>query len=176
MARVILTLVGDDRPGLTELLASAIAQAGGNWLESRLSALGGHYVGSVLVELPGDAVSKLRLAADAAGANGLKIHLIEARGNDDAPGTLVDLEIVGQDRPGIVREVTAALSRIGVNIQELSTAVENSSWSGAPLFRAEATLLLPAGVAEEAVRHALEQISGEIMVDFALQPASARED
>ena len=50
-ARVILSVVGSDRPGLTQALADAVMAAGGNWLESHLSRLGGTYVGSVLVAL-----------------------------------------------------------------------------------------------------------------------------
>ena len=55
MASVILSVIGSDRPGLTEALAGAVLAAGGNWLESHLSRLGGLYVGSVLVELEPEA-------------------------------------------------------------------------------------------------------------------------
>ena len=52
MTLLVLSVVGSDRPGLTRALAAAVLSAGGNWLESHLSRLGGLYVGSVLVELP----------------------------------------------------------------------------------------------------------------------------
>ena len=52
MALLVLSVVGSDRPGLTKALAAAVLSAGGNWLESHLSRLGGLYVGSVLVDLP----------------------------------------------------------------------------------------------------------------------------
>eukprot|EP01041_Mallomonas_annulata_P034880 gene34880-57733_t len=54
MATLILSVIGSDRPGLTQALANAVLSAGGNWLESHLSRLGGLYVGSVRVELAGD--------------------------------------------------------------------------------------------------------------------------
>lgn len=170
--RVILTLVGSDRPGLTELLASAVTDAGGNWAESHLAVLGGHYVGSVLVEVPEAGIGALKASAEAIDARGLRVHVLDARAETPAHGVLSSLEIVGQDRPGIVHEVTAALARAGVNIEEFRTSVENSSWSGDRLFRAEATLRLPPHVSEEAVRESLEQISAEIMVDFALETAA----
>jgi hypothetical protein len=58
-SKVILTALGSDRPGLTQSLAEAVFAAGGNWLESHLSHLGGQYVGSILVELDSDAVPAL---------------------------------------------------------------------------------------------------------------------
>jgi len=50
-ARIVLSVTGSDRPGLTSAVAEAVVSAGGNWLEGHLSRLGGLYVGSVLVEL-----------------------------------------------------------------------------------------------------------------------------
>ena len=67
MALLVLSVVGSDRPGLTQALAAAVLSAGGNWLESHLSRLGGLYVGSVLVELEADGVDRLRAAARAGG-------------------------------------------------------------------------------------------------------------
>ncbi|HLK25505.1 MAG TPA: ACT domain-containing protein, partial [Caulobacteraceae bacterium] len=68
MALFVLSVVGSDRPGLTEALASAVVSVRGNWLESHLSRLGGLYVGSVLVELEADSVEPLRAAARAVDA------------------------------------------------------------------------------------------------------------
>jgi glycine cleavage system regulatory protein len=82
------------------------------------------------------------------------------------------IEIVGQDRPGIVREVTTVLAGLDINIEDFVTAVEGGAWSGVPLFRARAKLLIPAPLSTDKVRQALEEISGEVMVDFDIEPAS----
>jgi glycine cleavage system regulatory protein len=164
LTRVILTVVGADRPGLTGALADAVLAAGGNWLESQLARLGGKFVGCVLVELPGDRLDALLAGVD---ATGLKVDLVAA--GDAAPaGTPLSLNVVGQDKPGIVREVTAVLGNIGVNIERLETAVKDGAWSGARLFTAEADLLLPVSVTVADVRDALEAISAEIMVDVTV--------
>ena len=47
-------------------------------------------------------------------------------------------------------------------------ATTRGSWSGEHLFRARARLRLPAAMQADAVRDALEAISGEIMVDFTI--------
>jgi glycine cleavage system regulatory protein len=163
---VILTVVGSDRPGLTKALADAVYQADGNWLESHLSRLGGQYVGSVLVELPADRLDALEAAAKAIDANGLSVAISPSLAADERSGDMLAIEIVGQDRPGIVREVTTVLAGLHVNIEGFSSEIEGSAWSGSPLFRGRAELLLPSGLTMDRLREALEEISGEIMVDF----------
>ncbi|MEG3143602.1 ACT domain-containing protein [Sphingomonas sp. RT2P30] len=170
MAAVILTVAGSDRPGLTAALAEAVQAAGGNWLESRLARLGGRYVGSVLVDIPTGGLAALEAAAHRIDADGLAVTLLAAVEQLPLAGQALHLDLVGQDRPGIVREVTSVLARLGVNIEDFATSVENGAWSGEKLFRATARLLVPAGTATDAVGAALEAISGEIMVDFTVSP------
>ena len=164
---VILTVVGSDRPGLTRAIADAVFAAGGNWLESHLSRLGGKYVGSVLVELPEERLDELEKAVCGIDAFGIKVDIIGSGETDERAGQSLTIEIVGQDRPGIVREVTTVLAGLEVNIEDFSTAIEGSAWSGAPLFKGKMTLLIPGNLSTDIVREALEGISGEIMVDFA---------
>lgn len=165
-SKVILSALGSDRPGLTQSLADAIFAAGGNWLESHLSRLGGKYVGSVLVELDAEALPALERAIAAVDADGLHVAIVPADDSPDPAGESLLVEAVGQDRPGIVREVTTVLAGIGVNIDDFTTNTENGAWSGELLFRARARLTLPQGLSRDAVQAALEDISGEIMVDF----------
>lgn len=165
MSKVILTAIGSDRPGLTEALAAAVLEAGGNWLESHLARLGGKFVGSVLVELPDAAIEPLRARLGQVDAAGLKVEVIAAA-EGPAAGAPLQISLVGQDRPGIVHELSTALAGLGVNIEALETQADPSAWSGAPLFRAEVRAALPAGVDEDQVRQALEGLSGDMMVDF----------
>jgi len=164
---VILTVVGSDRPGLTRAIADAVYAAGGNWLESHLSRLGGKYVGSVLVELPEERLDELEKAACEIDAFGIKVDIIGSAKTDERTGQSLTIEIVGQDRPGIVREVTTVLAGLEVNIEDFATAIEGSAWSGAPLFKGKMKLLVPENLSTDIVCEALEGISGEIMVDFA---------
>ena len=171
MASLILSVIGSDRPGLTQALAGAVLSAGGNWLESHLSRLGGLYVGSVLIEVEPDAVEGLRLAVRGVDAHGLEVRIAPAVEDDDADGEAVHFSLVGQDRPGIVRQVTATLSGLEVNIETFETRISAEAYSGIPLFNMEARLRLPPGLAASGVQAALEQISAEIMVDMSFAPA-----
>lgn len=163
---VIVTAVGDDRPGLTQSLAEAIQSAGGNWLESHFARLGGQYVGSVLVELPAERLGELEAAVKSAEEAGFKAGVLPAKAGEAPQGQPLTFELVGEDRPGIVREVATALAALDVNIEDLETSAEDTAMFGGKLFRAKATVLVPPGTPLDSVRGALEGISGEIMVDF----------
>ena len=174
MATLILSVVGSDRPGLTEALASAVLSAGGNWLESRLSRLGGLYVGSVLVEVDEARAETLRAAVQAVDAQGLEVRIAPAVEGADSAGELLHLDLVGQDRPGIVHQVTAILSRLGVNIEEFESDIGVEPHSGGALFQMDARLRLPPGLDAAKVQAALEAMSAEVMVDIALTGPDAR--
>jgi glycine cleavage system regulatory protein len=73
-----------------------------------------------------------------------------------------------------VRQVTAVLSGLDVNIETFDTRITAEPHSGAPLFHLEAQLRLPAGLSAAGVQAALEAISAEIMIDISLTPAPAR--
>ena len=171
MALFVLSAVGSDRPGLTKALAAAILLAGGNWLESHLSRLGGLYVGSVLVELPSDGVDGLRIAVATVDAQGLEVRIAPAFEDPGAAGEAFDFGLVGQDRPGIVRQVAATLSGLDANIETFKTWIAAEPHSGMPLFHMRARLRLPPGLPAPRIQAALEEISAEIMVDISLTPA-----
>jgi glycine cleavage system regulatory protein len=165
MALLVLNVAGSDRPGLTQALAAAVLSAGGNWLESHLSRLGGLYVGSVLIELAEGKVEALRAAVDAAG---LEVRIAPAATGARAEGETLEFSLVGQDRPGIVNQVTQAVSALGANIETFETWLSTEAHSGAPLFHMAAHLRLPQDLPAAKVQAALEAISGEIMVDVAV--------
>jgi glycine cleavage system regulatory protein len=158
--------IGDDRPGLTRSLADAIVEAEGNWLESHFTALGGKYVGSVLVELPHDKLARLEDAAGRMDASGFHVSIVPTAAGQTFEGQALTFELVGKDRPGIVREVSTALAELGVSIHDLETGTEEGAMFGGTLFRAKASVIVPQGTPLKDVRHALEEISGEIIVDF----------
>lgn len=171
MATLILSVIGSDRPGLTQALARAVLSASGNWLESHLSQLGGLYVGSVLVELDADRTDALREAVSAVDAEGLEVRIAPTIESASTEGEVVRFSLVGGDRPGIVHQVTGVLSGLDANIEAFNTRLSVEPHSGGPLFHMDARLRLPPSLKAEAVQAALEAISGEIMVDISLTPA-----
>lgn len=164
--QVIVMAVGPDRPGLNQSLADAIVAAGGNWLESHFARLGGSYVGSVLVDLPDGGLADLKRAAARMDAEGFRVSVEAAAEAAPPQGRTMGFGLVGADRPGIVREVSTALAGLGVSIDLFETGTEQEAWTGQTMFRARAKVIVPDAVSFDAVRAALEDISGEIVVDF----------
>jgi len=169
MATIVLTAYGPDRPGLVQTVADAVHSCGGNWQDSHLSRLAGLFVGSVLVDIPDDRTPTLKDMLAARG--GLTVLVVEPPAEVPvSAGRFIQLSVVGQDRPGIVREVATVLADLGVNIQEIATDLVNSPWSGDMLFKAEALIQVPDDVPDEQLRSGLERVSAEIMVDIDLAP------
>ncbi len=168
MGSLILTVVGPDRPGLVRALAEAVAARSGSWLESRMARLAGQFAGIVLVEAPDSLLDDLH----ALESQGLRITVQNATsGPAVATGNLrLALEVVGNDRPGIVRDISQVLAASGVNIEELTTGVVSGSFSGETLFRVMAVLRAPDIAAMDAVRAGLELLGNELMVDIQPSP------
>ena len=152
---LVMTVIGADRTGLVEAVAKVVAEHGGNWLESRMCRLGGEFAGIVRVTVP-----KAQQQALEAVLGKLAGLTIVVRGDEPvpsaAPAVLVSLEVVGQDRPGIVREITRALSAQGINVEELATECVSAPMSGEALFQARAKISVPANVALDKLRQVLE--------------------
>lgn len=169
--RVVLTAIGADRPGLNREIAEAVRGAGGNWLQSHLSRMGGLYVGAVLVAIGEADQPRLEAAVRAIDASRLTVSVTPADPTAPPAGRALHLELVGQDRPGIVHEVSATLSALEVNILTLETTIEPTAHSGGALFRAVAELVAPLSLEPRRLAEALERISAEIMADIRLEAA-----
>ncbi|MGI9455230.1 MAG: glycine cleavage system protein R [Aeoliella sp.] len=167
---LVLTILGQDRPGLVDSLAQVVAEHGGNWVESRMAHLAGQFAGILRVEVDPQQAEELTAAIGNLTDAGLEsvIHPDPAQPIDQQ-NPVLNLSLVGQDRPGIIREISRVLAAHGVNVEELNTECTNAPNSGQALFRATAQLRLPAGVSADGLRAALEQVAADMMVDIALE-------
>lgn len=167
---LVLTVIGDDRPGLVEQLATAISQSEGNWLESSMSHLAGKFAGIVCVGVPETRIEVLKAAL--ANLHGLRITS-EVSGpaitTDPKSGNRrLKLSLVGHDRIGIVREVSQVLARHAVNVEELTTHTASAPMSAEILFHATAELTASPNLDARLLTADLEHLSNDLMVDIAL--------
>lgn len=154
-ATLVMTVIGPDRTGLVESVAQVVAQHDGNWLESRMCRLDGEFAGLVRVVLPVSRQAALETAL--AQLPGLTVVVRNTAANAAAaPAGLAQLEVIGPDRPGIVREITRALRAQGINVEELTTECRSAPMSGESLFQARARISVPPGVALVPLRQTLE--------------------
>ena len=162
---LVVTLIGADRPGIVNVLSDVAQRFGANWAGSRMASLAGQFAGIVHFEVADARAEPLASALRELDASGL--HVVIARGAGAAATGArrqVRLEVVGQDRPGIVRELSGCLARRGVSIEELHTEVASAPMSAERLFRVKALLDLPEGFTDDALRRDLEALANEMMV------------
>ena len=160
---IIVTLIGPDRTGLVDALSSAIASHGANWLDSRMSRLCGHFAGILHVEVDSDKQHDLDQALLA--IDGLDVT-IEAMDSCPVPDAhrILHLEVIGNDRPGIVKDVSQVIASLGVNVEEPETELSSAPMSGEDLFKATARLAVPEETPVDALNDALEALGDDFLV------------
>jgi len=165
---LVMTVIAKDRPGLVDAISGVIADNEGNWLESRMARLGGQFAGILRIELPAARQEKLIDALRELDASGLKVLVHQDSPPASKSGMLRLLEVVGHDRPGIIRQISRALAQNGVNVEELTSEVASAAMSGELLFKARAKVLLPEGCNSEQLQQELEQIAADLIVEISL--------
>ncbi|WP_417509085.1 glycine cleavage system protein R [Microbacterium sp.] len=167
MTTLILTVAGSDRPGLVAAVADVVDAHGGNWESSQLAELAGVFAGviqvSVAPEHEGDLQSALR-SLD--GLLSVSIHT--GADASDAAERPITLQILGNDRPGIVREVSAVLHAHELSIQDMTTQTRDAAMAGGRLFEASVAATVPASADLAALRADLERLTAELQVDITL--------
>lgn len=169
LSTLVMTVIGADRPGLVQLVAACVADHGGNWLESRMCRLGGQFAGILSVEVPAERADELTGALAKLESQGLRVIIhAEHAGIAAGKGTLAEIELVGHDRPGILRSVSSVLAKHGLNVEDLASERVSAPMGGGTLFQARATVLVPVDGNLAAVRADLEKIASDLMVDLKL--------
>ena len=169
MTSLVLTVIAQDKPGLVELLSETIANHKGNWQESSMSRLAGQFAGILIIEVPQGHSETLTAALNDLQSQGLNVNV--QTNKDVAPEETyqhVSIELIGHDKPGIVREISHALNSLKINVESLSTELVSGSMSAEELFKAEASLRVPTSVELDDLQNALEDIANDLMVDLNL--------
>jgi glycine cleavage system regulatory protein len=166
VATFVLTVLGDDRPGLVSALSASITAHGGSWERSQLAQLAGKFAGIVVVRVPDDRADAL--LAELGALEGLQVTTERSDRVVTGETSFFLLELLGDDRPGIVAEISSALAEAGVSIEELTTDVREAPHAGGMLFEARALLDVPAGATQDDVQAVLEGLADELMVELRL--------
>lgn len=165
---LVMTVLGSDRPGLVSSLADTVAAHGGNWLESRMARLAGQFAGIVRIECPAENAEALLAALQAPGASGLTVLAVREEAAESSARRTLVVDVVGNDRPGIVRELSAAVASAGGNIEELTTGLESAPMSGHPMFRAHGVVSIPEDTETDTLIAAIEALGGDLTVDLSI--------
>ncbi len=166
---LVVSIVGADRQGIVRSIAERAERFGANWAASRMTKLANEFAGTVHFEVPRDKADALASALRGLEASGLQIIIARS----DAARTpesfrSIELELVGEDRKGIVSRLTNILAQRGVSIENIHTELIRSGVSGMQTFRIDAHLLVPVSLPVDALRQELGGLASEMMVDIAL--------
>jgi len=165
---LVLTVIADDKPGIVEQLSAVIARHNGNWLESRMAHMAGKFAGIVSISADADRTDALLADLKALSSRGIQVNTESGQVSADDNCIELTMNLVGNDRPGIVKEVSQALAAMNVNVLELTTDCGPAEMSAVPLFKAEAVLRVPQNFDSHKVADALEAISNDLMVEIRL--------
>ena len=172
---LVLTLIGPDRPGLVHALSETVAAGGGNWLDARMASLAGQFAGILLLAIDAAKADALLVALRKLETSGLELTIQESDTTVVEPSgaaeRLARIELIGLDRPGIVRDISRAIAARNASITELETEMVSGSFSGEAMFKAQVLVQLPPGVDLDTLRADLEALANELMVDLDLESA-----
>ncbi len=167
---IVLTIIADDQPGIIELVSETLSHHGGNWTQSSMSSLAGQFAGILLAYVPIENTDACLAGLSELESRGLRItaHIgqaVVAKGK--TCGHVLNL--VGNDHPGIVHDITRVLAKHGVSVIKFETAVEAASMGGGELFKARVQLLIPQSSDTFELESDLEAIANDLMVEISFE-------
>jgi len=164
--KIIITIFAKDRPGIIQALSDTVLSHQGNWLESSLSRLCGQFAGIAHISIEKQKKVALVEALTVLEKDGIHVTFQNSLGFDADVDEIESIQMLveANDRPGIVEEITSALSDVNVNIEHMDTECESASMAGYDLFRAHLSLALPDGFGEAELEEVLEGVSDDLTV------------
>lgn len=164
---LVLTLLSADRTGIVDSVSSIVSKHGGSWQESHMARLAGQFAGIVRINCPTEVVPSLENDLSSLTSEGLTITVAQDKSEAATEMTRYHLDVLGNDRPGILAEVSRALREQGANIIEIETRLEPAPESGHGIFRTLATVTLPGNADPQALSEALESLSPDLQVSLS---------
>jgi glycine cleavage system regulatory protein len=172
MTSLIVTIIAPDRPGLVRAVSDKATEFGANWADSLMAQMAGQFAGIVHLQVPSRNADMLIAALRGLDADNIHIGVSRAMTAPHAvPMRHITLDLVGQDRPGIIKSISTELARQGVSIDKLQTQINSGAMSGEQMFHMHAQLSVPMGLDDDALRDGLESLANELMVDITLDDA-----
>ncbi|WP_101759382.1 glycine cleavage system protein R [Oceanicoccus sp. KOV_DT_Chl] len=167
---IVFTFVGADKPGLVEKVSNTVTVYGGNWQESRMNQLAGYFTGIAKVQVSNEQHAGLMTALTDLTGEELTVSIQQQNLSAEAGDfKLQQLSLLGNDRPGIVKELSRALAAFNINVCEMNTAVTSAPMTAEPLFEANASIQVPITLNISQLSDKLEEIANQLSVDITLE-------
>lgn len=174
---IILSGIGQDRPGIVHGISNVIARHDGNISVQRSIKLGGEFAIILMFTLPtDDAAASEAVTSELAAlaSDDFQIEVRESTGPAEEERSTLELSITGVDQPGIIDSLTLFLFEQGVNIRAMDYSLAHAAFSAAPLFNAHLLISLPDGFDEARFKNGLQEIEQNLNVDVELKEPEGR--
>mmetsp|Transcript_14697 Transcript_14697/g.40884 ORF Transcript_14697/g.40884 Transcript_14697/m.40884 type:complete len:439 (-) Transcript_14697:1831-3147(-) len=128
---VSISAAGKDRPGMVAQLASHVASKGGNVTHSKMVRLGEEFIIQMHVAIPKEESNSFFKSLDNGDLKELNIQptrLNRTKTKERKKAVMgMRIHCVGNDRPGILADVTKWIARKGMSLNDVSTSIRLSS-------------------------------------------------
>ena len=173
--QLVLSALGEDRPGIIDELSRCVLNSGCSILDSRMAVLGGDF--ALLLQVGGNWNNIARLENQISGLEERLGLTITAR-HSSARETRMDLlpygvDVVALDQPGIVHNLARFFSQRQINIQEMVTACYAAAHSGTPMFSVHLTVDIPATIQISTLREEFMDFCDQLNLDAIIEPLKA---
>jgi glycine cleavage system transcriptional repressor len=169
--QLLVTAIGEDRPGIVAKLTEIVAKHGGNLEASRMALLGGDFAAISLVAVPADKCDALEKALNVLTVDGLTIVCKKSKGVSPdrfAKHTFYKIALTGADHEGIVHKISAHLRDLNINFQSVETDITHAPETGSPLFTMHATIAVPPTITYDALSKDLAKLADQEAVEIDL--------
>jgi glycine cleavage system transcriptional repressor len=168
--QLVITALGDDRPGIVDELSQALFKHNLNIEDSRMSVLGGEF--AVLLLVSGEQQSIDKFVGDTASLEqslNMKI-LVKLTRSETAAKAVVPytVEVVAIDHPGIVHKLASFFSGRQINIVDLHTERYAAAHTVTPMFAVSITIGIPADISIKALRDEFIDMCDELNLDASM--------
>ncbi|OQW91613.1 MAG: amino acid-binding protein [Beggiatoa sp. IS2] len=162
----MLTLVGQDQPGIVAKITTTLYTAGCNLGEASMLRLGGNFTIMLMVHHPNYSFNISELIKPTAEELQLHFHFDPIEGQlHDHQSAEIRISVHGADRAGIVAQVTTVLAEIGFNILNLESDVGGNQQHPFYIMHIEGTTIQ--GI--ETIKRVLNQLISTRLPDLYVQ-------
>ena len=169
LTSLVITVIGPDRPGIVSAISDKAVEFGANWTDSLMANFAGQFAGIVQLQVPVGHCDALMAALRTLDSPGMRVAVAKGEaGESTVAARRLILDLVGNDRPGIIHSISSQLARRGISIEKLKTEVVSGAWSGEQMFQMNARLLVPTSLDTYELRSGLESLANELMVDITI--------
>jgi glycine cleavage system transcriptional repressor len=171
---LVITAVGPDRVGLVGEITQFLLNEGCNIEDSKMAVFCGDFTIILLASGEAAALQRVARSLDQLTAKTGLTFFSKRPAERAQADSILPCKLLASclDHPGVVYQISSALSGMGVNIDSMETKTHEAPMSGTPIFEMEAWLSVPATVNLHDLRRDLAEIGRRenIDVEFSVLP------